>query len=261
MNHNHIVYVRGVREKENVHEVGTVGECASEDAVEEAVPHHGVEPNQDLLDPLHQDLQAESRTSFAAAGGMDGSPTAAAVATARPRVGGEKGEGSGVPERRRQSSSSWWSPRAAMPSPRASTPTPRAAAPWPRASPASRGRVASGTGTGTAASRLGTGTGDSDPDLRRCESLLGQNEKGEIRNGSISIPGQAEPNSYSGAGQESKRATSIRRIEFRSGPNRRNRTSPHTFIIPAGLNPTEANKPSMYAHHIRWSKANCNHAK
>jgi hypothetical protein len=99
MNHKHTVYVRGVREKENVHEVGTVGECASEDAVEEAVPHHGVEPNQDLL---HQDLQAESRTSFVVAGGMDGSPTAAvAVATPRPRVGGEKGEGSRVPERRR----------------------------------------------------------------------------------------------------------------------------------------------------------------
>jgi hypothetical protein len=224
MNHKHTVYVRGVREKENVHEVGTVGECASEDAVEEAVPHHGVEPNQDLLDPLHQDLQAESRTSFVVAGGMDGSQTAAAVATARPRVGGEKGEGSGVPERRRQSSSSWRLPHAATLSPRASTPSPRAVAPWPRASPASRARVASGTGTG--ASRLGTGTGDSDPDLRRCGSLLGQNEKGEIRNGSISIPGQAEPNSYSGAGQESKRATSIHRIEFRSGPNRRNQTSP-----------------------------------
>jgi hypothetical protein len=36
MNRKHTVYVRGVRGKENVHEVGTVGECASEDAVEEA---------------------------------------------------------------------------------------------------------------------------------------------------------------------------------------------------------------------------------
>jgi hypothetical protein len=78
-------------------------------------------------------------------GAMDGSPAAAVVATARPRVGGEKGEGSGIPERRRQSSSSWRLPRAATPSPRASTPTPRAAAPSPRASPASR---ACGVGDG-----------------------------------------------------------------------------------------------------------------
>jgi hypothetical protein len=143
------------------------------------MPPSSFRPNQELVhhsqkkkELLHQDLQAatthnltdansgrRSRASFAAAGGMDGSPTAAAVATARPRVWGEKGEGSGVPERRRQSSSSWWSPRSATPSPRASTPTTRAAAPWPRASPASRARA---SGTGTGASRLGTGTGTGD---------------------------------------------------------------------------------------------------
>jgi hypothetical protein len=158
-------------------------------------------------------------------GGMDGSPAAAVVVTTRPRVRGEKGEGSGVPERRRQSSSSWRLPRAATPSPHASTPTPRAAAPSPRAPPAfpSRSRRVWVSGDGGVASG---GSRDLVLDLPRWGSILGQNEKAEIEIGSKSIPGQMQTNSKSGAYLDWKRSILIRRIGPCSGPIRPNRTRP-----------------------------------
>jgi hypothetical protein len=156
---------------------------------------------------------------------------AAAVATARLGLGERRGKAA---EYRREGGSRRLRGGRLTPPRRHLAPPRRHLAP-PRLGLARRqprARVcASGTGTGASRLGTGTGTGDSDPDLRRCGSLLGQNEKGEIRNRPISIPGQAEPNSYSGAGQESKRATSIRRIEFRSGPNRRNRTSPNNLYM------------------------------
>jgi hypothetical protein len=126
-----------------------------------------------------------SRASFAAA--VAPSVPGAWIAPRRRRrrqrrqdlgLGEKRGEGSGVPERRRQSSSSWRLPRAATSSPRASTSTPRAAS----LSFLELSRVGvEGQG------RRVWGIWFRPP---RWGSILAQNEKGEIGIASKYIPGQ-----------------------------------------------------------------------
>lgn len=51
-------------EEDDVHEVGTMGECSGEDAVEEAVPHHGVVPQPDPDCPVEpRDETTKTRVS------------------------------------------------------------------------------------------------------------------------------------------------------------------------------------------------------
>ena len=57
------------REEEDVHEVGAVGECAGEDAVEETVPQHGVAPQPDPDCPIEVE-PTETQVSTANEGGL-----------------------------------------------------------------------------------------------------------------------------------------------------------------------------------------------
>jgi hypothetical protein len=99
----------------------------------------------------------------------------------KPRVGERRGEGDGLPGRRRRSSSRCWLSgidRAATPPPHTATQPPRAAAPSPHVPPGFPPRV----------HRESEPSRDFVPDLTRCGSILCQNEE-EIGIGSKSIPG------------------------------------------------------------------------
>jgi hypothetical protein len=132
---------------------------------------------------------------------MDGSPTAVAVVTARPRVWEREGG------RQRSTGEKAAvvvvvvvaSLRHAVTS-RLHADNSRRRALASRV--ASLARACVWDGDGGVASGDGDGDGGFDPDLMRWGLVLGQNEKGQIRSGSISIPGQAEPNNHSGAGQD-----------------------------------------------------------